>query len=291
MAPTEPQQPSPDARSLPPPLPSQGQWRGIWIALAVALGVCLVAGAIVLPRLIADRRPGATVVLHFYLEGKDARHDAELWRRTCTAIEARANRLGGARVSRIEPGRLRVKFPGRKVAEIGPDVAALVKTGRLDFRLIHRDFANLPERPAAAAVPLGYAILPLAVCDADGTPSETYFAVKRIPEQTGTDIAEARPTISISGDYEILVRFTEEGSRRFAEVTGAHVGEQLAIVLDGRLCSAPRIVDRIAGGYAQITGKFSQREAVELANAFTYPLPLQPAVSLEAEDGPPADSP
>ena len=48
-------------------------------------------------------------------------------------------------------------------------------------------------------------------------------------------------------------------------ITEANVGRLLAIVLDGKIQSAPRINEKIPGGEAQITGSFSPEEATELA--------------------------
>jgi preprotein translocase subunit SecD len=56
-----------------------------------------------------------------------------------------------------------------------------------------------------------------------------------------------------------------EGARKFERVTADNVGKRLAIVLDGVVYSAPNIQERIAGGRAQITGRFTATEANELA--------------------------
>jgi preprotein translocase subunit SecD len=58
---------------------------------------------------------------------------------------------------------------------------------------------------------------------------------------------------------------TKEGAKRFAEVTHAHVGKHLAIMVDGKLFSAPNVMSEITGGIGVITGSFSEQEATELA--------------------------
>jgi len=96
--------------------------------------------------------------------------------------------------------------------------------------------------------------------------SEVY--VKRIPEMTGEALSEAYATMDEFGRFKILLRFTKEGGKRFAEVTrtiaeeGKRAGRlgQLAIVLDGKLYSAPTVHEEIPSGSAEITGQFSQRE-------------------------------
>ena len=71
-----------------------------------------------------------------------------------------------------------------------------------------------------------------------------------------------------------------EGTKKFGEVTSAITNltapqNQLAIVLDGLVVSAPRIIQAITAGNAQITGNFSQTDASDLANVLKYgALPL-----------------
>ena len=71
--------------------------------------------------------------------------------------------------------------------------------------------------------------------------------------------------------------FNDEGSRLFADITGAHVGEQLAIFLDGQILSAPTINEQIAGGTAVVSGNFTLDGAKELANSLAFgslPIPI-----------------
>ena len=68
-----------------------------------------------------------------------------------------------------------------------------------------------------------------------------------------------------SGDPEIEIAFTEKGQQRFAEVTGENIGKRLAIIIDGRLYSAPVIRSVISGGKGTISGKFTKEEAADLA--------------------------
>jgi len=63
----------------------------------------------------------------------------------------------------------------------------------------------------------------------------------------------------------VSMTFNSRGARIFGRVTGENVKERLAIVLDGEVYSAPVIQDKITGGRAQITGRFSTDEAHDLA--------------------------
>jgi preprotein translocase subunit SecD len=68
-----------------------------------------------------------------------------------------------------------------------------------------------------------------------------------------------------TGNPEIEIAFTEQGQQRFAEVTGQNIGKRLAIIIDGRLYSAPVIRSVISGGKGMISGKFTKEEAADLA--------------------------
>lgn len=70
----------------------------------------------------------------------------------------------------------------------------------------------------------------------------------------------------VNGAPEIQIAFSEQGTKRFAEVTRKHVGERLAIVIDGKVYSAPVVRTEIPGGKAVISGSFSQEEATQLVS-------------------------
>jgi len=74
---------------------------------------------------------------------------------------------------------------------------------------------------------------------------------------------------SVTGSPEIQIVFTEAGAKRFGEVTRQHIGERLAIVIDGKAYSAPKVMTEIAGGKAVISGSFGEEEAAQLARRLT----------------------
>ena len=81
---------------------------------------------------------------------------------------------------------------------------------------------------------------------------------------TNADIARAWPQADADG-FGVGFMLTEEGSLKLARLTKSHIGEILAIMLDGRVYSAPRIIDEITGGRAIINGSFTEKEAGLLA--------------------------
>jgi hypothetical protein len=70
---------------------------------------------------------------------------------------------------------------------------------------------------------------------------------------------------NVPGPVIISIKFTDAGAKRLAEVTRQSIGKRLAIVIDGKLVSAPQINTAITGGAAEITGNFTKEEARTLA--------------------------
>jgi preprotein translocase subunit SecD len=62
-----------------------------------------------------------------------------------------------------------------------------------------------------------------------------------------------------TNEIEVNVSFNAEGTREWAEITGARIGQQIAIVLDGNVESAPVVRDRITGGETSISGNFTPK--------------------------------
>lgn len=75
----------------------------------------------------------------------------------------------------------------------------------------------------------------------------------------------------------VQLQFTDEGKDLFASLTQAHIGEPIAIVLDGQIVSAPTVQSAITDGVAIITGNFGVDEAKQLSiqlNAGALPVPV-----------------
>ncbi len=83
-------------------------------------------------------------------------------------------------------------------------------------------------------------------------------------------------------DPYVSIQFNKEGAKLFEEITGRNVGKPLAIFIDKNLISAPTVKNKISGGSAQISGKFTPEEAKELArnlNAGALPVPIGDPIS------------
>ena len=81
---------------------------------------------------------------------------------------------------------------------------------------------------------------------------------------TNADIARAWAE-PVADGFGVGFMLTEEGSLKLARLTKSHIGENLAIVVDGRVMSAPNIMAEITGGRAMILGNFTEEEAGLLA--------------------------
>ncbi len=81
----------------------------------------------------------------------------------------------------------------------------------------------------------------------------------------GKDLVDAKTNYDQLGRPVVSLEFNSEGARLFEQATNDNVGKQIAIVLDNAVISAPVVQERIAGGRAQISGRFSTEEASRLA--------------------------
>ncbi len=102
---------------------------------------------------------------------------------------------------------------------------------------------------------------------------------------TGDTIAKAQAATEKTSEtglteHVVHITFNTKGAKKFAKITGEHVGEQLAIVYDNKLVSAPNLTEEITGGECMISGGF---KTFEDANALATTLRIG-ALPLELEN-------
>jgi len=97
-----------------------------------------------------------------------------------------------------------------------------------------------------------------------GETGDAYYVVSRSSVVSGRDLRGAQPTTDQSGRPAVDFYLTNEGGKRFQAFTGAHIKDSLAIVLDNKVKSAPRIDGEISDT-GIITGRFTQQQANDLA--------------------------
>ena len=82
---------------------------------------------------------------------------------------------------------------------------------------------------------------------------------------TGTDLKDAKEQTDQQNQHLVSLDFSDEGGKKFAELTTKNVGRRIAILLDGEVLTAPNVKEPITGGKAVITGQRSLEEAHNLA--------------------------
>lgn len=82
---------------------------------------------------------------------------------------------------------------------------------------------------------------------------------------TGKDLKDARAQVSQGNQAVVGLEFSEEGGKKFGELTARNIGKQIAIELDSEVLTAPVVQEAITGGRAQISGSRTVEEAEHLA--------------------------
>jgi SecD/SecF fusion protein len=160
---------------------------------------------------------------------------------------------------------LLVQLPGEVDRQRVLDL--IKKTAFLEFKIVSQDQEKI-EQAIDGDIPEGFQLLYL-----DQKP----LLVEKEPVITGVDLADAKSGFDSRMMPNVSLKLDSEGAKKFAEITRENVGQRLAIVLDGKLKSAPVIREPIPTGEAQITGDFTVEEAQDLAlilRAGALPCPL-----------------
>ncbi len=151
----------------------------------------------------------------------------------------------------------------------------LGRTAKMTFHLT--DIKNTVEQALAGRVPPGSKLMPSAdEIDANGNP-RMYLIRKRVMV-SGENLVDSQPGFDPRTNEPVVnFRFDSTGGKRFGDATAANVGRPFAIILDGKVISAPVIREPILGGSGQISGRFTVKGAQDLAlllRAGALPAPL-----------------
>lgn len=179
-----------------------------------------------------------------------------------TVIENRVNALGVAEpLVQIQGNRrIVVELPGLSKADEDRAIRLIGQTAVLEFRILNENAQGL------------------TVADINqqkrANPNlDTKSLEQRLFKQsdlgpvllTGKDLANAQATFDQFGRPQVSLTFTGEGAKKFEEVTRQNIGRRLAVVLDGKVFTAPTIRSAISGGQAVIEGLSGLEEASEIA--------------------------
>ncbi len=201
-------------------------------------------------------------------------------------IDRRVNELGVSEPNVAAYGtrgdEIVVELPG--VKDVANAKEVIKNTAQLRLYLVQAGPA--PDQASLLAAYNGKVPDDMAVAQGDagdGTTGQAYYLIQRTPAITGTDLQNARPGLDQYNKPNVRFTLKGEGAVKFSAVTGANIGRQLAIILDNRVVSAPRIDGRISTTDAEITGSFTQQEADNLS--LTLKSGALPAtLTYEAED-------
>ena len=216
------------------------------------VGVIIVSIALIVikpTKLGLDLVGGSRLILEAETTDSIAKITPDVMSRLQFAIEQRVNKLGVAEtvVQQVGEKRLLIEIPN--VTDLKEAKAFIGETAQLEFK---------KEGKAA-----------------DGSPIWVSTGL------TGRDLAKSTLSTDSTGQWVVSLEFNAEGSKKFADLTKALVGQQMAIFFDGELQSAPRVNEAIYGGKAQISGGdsgFAYDEAermVNLLNAGALPVPAK----------------
>jgi len=247
----------------------------ILVLVAILLGVAAYfAFPLSKTNLGLDLQGGLSVIL----EAKDATD--EQMDQAVDIIQNRVNKLGVAEpeIQRQGTTKISVQLPGIDNPEEALEIIG--KTAVLEFYDV-RDFGepypSLADALAAAGVtseeelPEGTRIVHWS--QEAGNSSDQWFVVTAPPVLDGSMLKGAQASFDQYNRPKVDMQFNDEGAQIFSEVTKrmaetAQITGQdqlLAIVLDNNVESAPRVLEQIEGGDAEITGDFTTTETKNLA--------------------------
>lgn len=144
------------------------------------------------------------------------------------------------------------------------------QTAKMTFHLVNESVTQ--EQLATGVAPAGTEFLPYM--DAAWNSVPVYSRV----EVSGESLKDSQADFDQNNMPVVTTVFDTAGARRFAKLTTEHVNERFAIVLDGKVLSAPTIREPIPGGRGQISGGFTLQGAKDLAvllRSGALPAPLQ----------------
>ena len=156
-----------------------------------------------------------------------------------------------------------VELPGIKTAEDEKAARELIsKPANLELMAVDEERADqVNTMTSSQAAAYGNIIL-----EDTNNPNIKYL-VKEIPILNGSQVIDAQVAFDQSNQAIINFTLNSTGAKIFGDFTSRSVGKRLAVVLDGKVYSAPNIRERIGGGSGQISGGFTLAEAGNVAIA------------------------
>ncbi len=236
-----------------------------------------------------DLAGGTEFLIRLVKNDKDAAISPRAQEIAVEVIRSRVDRFGVGEpvISPVGADSILVQIPGLEPEKIKEARDTLQQVAHLEFRLVDPRGASLiPQIDAGLAiVPPGYEIVTGEDEDdqaltnpnvpgkkkTDAKKVAERLLVKKKADMLGERVSAANAGYETQG-WTVNLRFDSEGTKQWGEMTGKNVGERLAILLDGKVMSAPVIRSAMYGGSSEITGNFNEASARKLSSALENPL-------------------
>ena len=263
------------------------KWKVLLIVIVVGLSIWQVWPPQEKIHLGLDLQGGMQLLLKVDLNKVPPEGRRDATDRVVEIIRNRIDQLGVREpvISKQAKDEVVVQLPGITDRERAKEIIA--KTAHLEFKVVEEnpdliakaEAATLPPLPATEAsktegarpeaappaappaIPEGYEYLPMK----ERTGRAENILLKKESILTGDHLVNSSVGFDQYGEPVVHLQYDTEGAKIFDRFTYQNIGRRLAIVLDGKVYSAPVIRDRIPNGQAQISGNFSSQDASDLA--------------------------
>jgi preprotein translocase subunit SecD len=186
---------------------------------------------------------------------------------TMQTIDRRVNELGVTEpsIARQSNGdELLIQLPGETDIARAKDIIG--KTAQLEFKLVEAGPTSSKDdllKQYNGQLPGDMEILP-GSADRSGAGEPVYYIVRKIAPVTGQDLRSAKPGLDENNAPAVMFDLKSQGATKFGKLSGDNIGRYLAIVLDNRVVSAPRLEGRITD-HGRISGGFTPESANDLS--------------------------
>lgn len=225
-------------------------------------------------RLGLDLQGGTSFLLRIVRENPDDVITRDLMDRAVEVIRKRVDAYGVGEPDIAPQGedRILVQIPGLDAEEMKTTREQLQRVAKLEFSIVAPNSdALLAEIEAGRAImPPGFVIRHMKDV-IEGQEIQSSLLMRRNADMSGEYVSRAYAYYDQAG-WGVSLEFNAEGAKLFDQIAAANKGNQLAILLDGEVLSAPVLQTDRFGGRAQITGRFGEAEARDLASALENPL-------------------
>lgn len=208
---------------------------------------------------------------HFTQQAKTTIEDMAL-EQAIRTIRNRIDQFGVSEpdIRKQDNFRIQIQLPG--LTDSTRAIHLIGQTAHLTFHIVRDDLS--PNTPLPSSVRL----FPQVIFYPNGTSQEILVPLDREPVMTGENISDARPNFDDKNNKAyVALSFNPQGAAIFERITAENIKKRMAIVLDGKIYSAPTIQERISGGKASISGNFTMAEAQDLSiilRAGSLPAPV-----------------